>query len=75
MHYRHDDLEPSPGKPEQLGGIDEWAKRESGVKYLASHRQEFSPGTLPGKPEVVIFKHSPLVKAPVDAEAEKNTKP
>jgi L-ascorbate metabolism protein UlaG (beta-lactamase superfamily) len=64
MHYRHDDLETSPDKPEQLGGIDEWAKQESGVRYLTSHRQEFSAGTLPRKPEVVIFKHSPLVKAP-----------
>jgi len=65
MHYRHDDLEPSPDKPEQLGGIDEWAKRESGVNYLASHRQEFSVSTLPKKPAVLIFKHSPLVKQPL----------
>ena len=64
MHYRHDDLEVSPDKPEQLGGIDQWAKRESGVRYLTSHRQEFSIGTLPRKPEVVIFKHSPQVKPP-----------
>ena len=66
MHYRHADLETSPDKPEQLGGIDEWAKRESGVRYLTSHRQNFSIGTLPRKPEVVIFKHSPLVKRPLD---------
>jgi len=70
MHYRHDDLEASPGKPEQLGGIDEWAKQESGVRYLGSFKQEFSVGALPRKPEVVIFKHSPLVKPPHDPEAE-----
>ncbi len=64
MHYRHDDLETSPDKPEQLGGIDEWTKRESSVKYLASNRAEFFLSTLPTKPEVIIFKHSPLVKAP-----------
>ena len=69
MHYRHDDLETSPEKPEQLGGIDEWAKGKTGVRYLASHRQDFSPGTLPKKPEVLIFKHSPLVKAPVNTKA------
>jgi len=65
MHYRHDDLEMSPDKPEQLGGIDEWAKRENGVRYLDSHKQELSVGALPRKPEVLIFKHSPLVKAPL----------
>jgi L-ascorbate metabolism protein UlaG (beta-lactamase superfamily) len=75
MHYRHDDLEPNPDKPEQLGGIDEWAKRESGVKYLGSHSREFSVATLPTKPEVVIFRHSPLVKTPLKAESGKNTKP
>jgi L-ascorbate metabolism protein UlaG (beta-lactamase superfamily) len=64
MHYRHGDLETSPDKPEKLGGIDEWAKQQSGVRNLTSHWQEFSIGTLPGKPEVVIFKHSPLVKPP-----------
>jgi L-ascorbate metabolism protein UlaG (beta-lactamase superfamily) len=69
MHYRHDDLETSPDKPEQLGGIDEWAKREDGVRYLNSHKQEFSVGTLPRKPEVLIFKHSPLVKAPLKPKA------
>ena len=72
MHYRHADLETSPEKPELLGGIEEWAKRESSVRYLDSHRQEFSVGTLPKKPEVLIFKHSPLVRAPLNTEgAEK----
>jgi L-ascorbate metabolism protein UlaG (beta-lactamase superfamily) len=69
MHYRHDDLEMNPGKPEQLGGIDEWAKRETGVRYLGSHRQDFSAGTLHKKPEVLIFEHSPLVNTPVNAKA------
>src|SRR6266699_7174849 len=62
MHYRHDDLETSPDKPELLGGIDEWAKGEANVRFLASHKQELSLATLPKKPEVSIFKHSPLVK-------------
>lgn len=69
MHYRHDDLETSPEKPEQLGGIDEWAKQEASVRYLGSHRQEFSVGTLPKEPEVLIFKHSPLVKLPPNPKA------
>lgn len=71
MHYRHHDLEASPDKPEQLGNIEEWAKHESGVRYLDSNKQEFSAGTLPKKPEVLIFKHSPLVKAPLNPGGEK----
>jgi L-ascorbate metabolism protein UlaG (beta-lactamase superfamily) len=62
MHHRHDDLETSPGKPEQLGGIDEWAKQKADVKYLDSNKQEFSAGALPKKPEVISFNHSPLVR-------------
>jgi len=65
MHYRHKDLEPSPDKPEQLGGIDEWAKQQTGVKYLESNKQGFSLATLPRNPGVLIFKHSPLVKPPI----------
>jgi L-ascorbate metabolism protein UlaG (beta-lactamase superfamily) len=62
MHYRHDDLEPVAGSPEALGGIEGWANKEANARYLGSHTQDFSADTLPRKPEVVIFKHSPLVK-------------
>jgi len=65
MHYRHADLETSPDKPEQLGGIEDWAKGEANVRFLTSHKQELSFATLPKKPEVIIFKHSPLVKPPL----------
>src|SRR5258708_2055700 len=64
MHYRHDDLESSPGKPDQLGAIDDWAKGEANARFLPSHKFELSFATLPKKPEVLIFEHSPLVKAP-----------
>ena len=66
MHYRHDDLELLPDKPEKLGGIDGWAKAEANVRYLATHKQDFSFDKLPKRPEVLIFKHSPLVKAPAN---------
>lgn len=69
MHYRHDDLERNPGKPEHLGGIEEWANREASVRHLGSHKHELSAATLPKRPEVLIFKHSPLVKAPRNTEA------
>jgi len=62
MHYRHDDLEPVPGKPEALGGIEGWAKGEANVRFLDSHIHDFS--ALSKTPEVIVFKHSPLVKVP-----------
>lgn len=62
MHYRHDDLESVAGKPEALGGIEEWAKSEANVRYLDTHTNRFSVKALPRKPEVIIFKHSPLVR-------------
>jgi L-ascorbate metabolism protein UlaG (beta-lactamase superfamily) len=65
MHYRHDDLEWLPEKPEKLGGIDGWAKGENTARYLATHQQTFSVDLLPQKPEVLVFKHSPLVKRPL----------
>jgi len=64
MHYRHADLEKSPDNPQQLGGIEGWAKGEASVRHLASHKQELSFTTLPEKPEVLVFQHSPLVKPP-----------
>jgi len=63
MHYRHDDLEAVAGSPEALGGIEGWAKGEANVRYLETHKLDFSADTLPKKPEVIIFKHSPLVRA------------
>ena len=62
MHYRHDDLEPVPESPEALGGIEGCAKREANVRYLDTHTNDFFANTISRKPEVIIFKHSPLVK-------------
>jgi L-ascorbate metabolism protein UlaG (beta-lactamase superfamily) len=64
MHYRHHDLEPVASHPEALGGIEGWARGEARVRYLDSHTYDFLAGTLPRKPELMIFKHSPLVKPP-----------
>ncbi len=63
MHYRHDDLEPVAGSPEALGGIEGWAKGEANVRYLETNTHDFSSDSLSKKPEVLIFKHSPLVRA------------
>jgi L-ascorbate metabolism protein UlaG (beta-lactamase superfamily) len=64
MHYKHEDLERVPGKPEDLGGIDEWARAEAGVRYLPTHQHEFSSRTLPKSSDVLIFQHYPAVNIP-----------
>jgi L-ascorbate metabolism protein UlaG (beta-lactamase superfamily) len=64
MHYRHSDLELDPKKPELLGGIDEWAKKQSSVHFASSNELRLSRGDLPNTPEIVILKHSPLVTRP-----------
>jgi L-ascorbate metabolism protein UlaG (beta-lactamase superfamily) len=64
MHYRHDDLELDPKKPELLGGIDDWARGQINAHYLSSNLLELSSNTLPNEPEIIVFKHSPLVRVP-----------
>jgi L-ascorbate metabolism protein UlaG (beta-lactamase superfamily) len=64
MHYRHDDLELIEGKPSQLGSIHGWARSEPNARYLPGNKQQFSLAGLSKKPEVLIFNHSPLVRAP-----------
>ena len=66
MHYRHEDLETNPNRLEQLGGVDDWAKGETNVRYLTANKQDFSFASLPKEPELLIFKHSPMVKPPSD---------
>ena len=72
MHYRHEDLEMNPNRPEQLGGIDDWAKREANVQYLTASKQDFSFADLPKKPKVLIFKHSLLVKTAPNINEKEN---
>ena len=55
IHYRHEDLEMNPNQPEQLGGIDAWAKGEANVRYLTANKQDFSFDSLSTKPEVLNF--------------------
>ena len=50
--------------------ITDAAKGEATVRYLASHLQILSFRDLPKKPEVVIFKHSTLVTAPLKTKVQ-----
>jgi hypothetical protein len=60
MHYRHDDLELDPKRPDLLGGIDEWAKGEPTVRYLPLHKQDFSFRRCRENPKS-LFSNIPLL--------------
>jgi len=64
MHYRHDDLEPDPDEPGDLGNIDDWAAGRAHVRRVGSNVATIAPGDLPQEPEVLIFEHSPAVVPP-----------
>ncbi len=64
MHYRHDDLEPDPDKPGDLGNIDDWAGTQARVRLVGSDRATVAPATLPAEPGILIFEHSPDVVRP-----------
>ena len=64
MHYRHDDLEPDPEEPEDLGNIHDWAAGQERVRRVGSHRTTLVPGDLPEQPAILIFEHSPAIVPP-----------
>lgn len=63
MHYRHPDLEPVPGEPDDLGDIDGWLEGREHVRRLRTHEARFTPGELPAEREIVVFEHWPEVEA------------
>jgi len=64
MHYRHDDLEPDPDKPGDLGNIDDWAVGRARVRRVGSDHATIAPDDLPQEPGILIFEHSPAVVPP-----------
>jgi len=67
MHYRLPDLEPSAGSPEGLGDIAPWLATQQNVVQLKTNVAKFSASSLPQAEVVMVFAHSPLVKAPARA--------
>ncbi|HEX6885158.1 MAG TPA: MBL fold metallo-hydrolase [Planctomycetota bacterium] len=63
MHYRIAELERDPESPRDLGSIEPWIAREPRVRRLGTHRAVFRAGSLPERPEVVVFSFSPAVTA------------
>jgi L-ascorbate metabolism protein UlaG (beta-lactamase superfamily) len=64
MHYRFADLEPVAGKPEDLGGIDDWLEGRANIRKLATSNVGISIDELPVEMQIHVFRHSPLVQPP-----------
>lgn len=64
MHYRHDDLEPDPDDPDDLGNVDGWALNQARVRRVGSHRATITAADLPADSGILIFEHSPSVVPP-----------
>ena len=64
MHYRHDDLEPDPDEPGDLGNVDDWASEQDDVRRVGEHRVTLRTEDLPDDPKILIFEHSPTVVPP-----------
>lgn len=64
MHYRHDDLEPDPDEPGDLGNVDDWASEQDDVRRVGEHRVTLRTEDLPDDPKILIFEHSPAVVPP-----------
>lgn len=64
MHYKHPDLEPVEGKPDDLGPIEPWLKGRKNVVQLEENRATFSRSTMLPARQILVFPHSPAVTAP-----------
>jgi len=65
MHYRHPDLESSEDSPHGLGPIDPWLAGKKSVTRLKSNYALFTTGSLKSGERIVVFQHSPKVRAKV----------
>jgi L-ascorbate metabolism protein UlaG (beta-lactamase superfamily) len=63
MHYRHPDLESSEDSPQGLGPIDPWLAAMKSVTRLESHYALFTTGSPKAGERIVVFQHSPKVRA------------
>lgn len=63
MHYRYPDLESSEDSPLGLGPIDPWLAGEKNVMRLESDYALFTADLLKSGERIVVFEHSPSVRA------------
>ncbi|MCE7994760.1 MAG: MBL fold metallo-hydrolase [Roseivirga sp.] len=62
MHYKIEELENRPGKPQDLGPIDPYLIGKTNVLRLNSNKHSFSKASLSTSQQIVVFQHSPLIK-------------
>lgn len=62
MHYKIEELESRPGKPQDLGPIDPYLAGKTNVLRLSSNKQIFSLSSLSKSQQIVAFQHSPRIK-------------
>ena len=62
MHYKIAELEPTPGKPKNLGILSKYLENKSGLIRLESNIIELDISLLPDKLQYMVFQHSPRVK-------------
>ena len=62
MHYKIADLESTPGRPKNLGTIDEYLRVRSNKEILDTNIIEISSPEIPGELQYLVFRHSPAVK-------------
>ncbi len=62
MHYKIAALEPTPGKPKNLGTIDEYISSRDNVTILNNNVLEVDQYSLPKDLRYYVFPHSPKVK-------------
>jgi len=63
MHHRHPDLESSEDSPRGLGPIDPWLAGQKNVTRLENNYAVFTMGSLESGDRIVVFQHSPKVRA------------
>ena len=63
MHYRHPGLERSEDSPRGLGPIDPWLAGQKSVTRLKNNYAVFTTGSLRSRERIVVFNHSPKVRA------------
>ena len=62
MHYRITELEPTPGKPKNLGPIDAYIAARDNVTQLDTNVFTLTREDLPDEQMYLVFRHSDAVK-------------
>ena len=64
MHFRHADLETHDDSPTDLGPIDPWLDKQTGVRRPGDNQAILRAKTLPEEDRIIVFEHAPQVRRP-----------